>query len=94
MNDFEYLVYIVPAGARVQSYPWWLGGDEAVLSGSGFVDDVTYHWSPPHTLDAGYCQARIHSFASAWSSRRLDGGKYVVEIRLGWYDPGEGRGRR
>ena len=80
------LVYIVPAGAHVRDYPWWLGGDRPVLTGSGFVNDFGYHWEAPHTLDLSYCHSRISSFTSAWSSPRVDAGNYVVDIRLQWRD--------
>ena len=92
---WEYRIYIVAAGQPVRNYPRCLGGDEPVLTGTILASDFMYGWTAPRRLDLGYYESRIHSFRSTWTSRQVDAAKYLVEIRLRWYDPSEGRhGRR
>ena len=81
MNDFEYFLYVIPVGSELRDYPWWLGGDEPVLTGADF-DNLKITWSQDRVLDVAYSKAIVYSFSNFWLNRGRDRSKHIVEIRL------------
>ncbi len=69
------LIYIVPAGTKINDY------DTYLLSAT-YVDSLALHWIKSGILEINYNKGRIIKFQNIWSSKLDENKPYVVELRL------------
>jgi hypothetical protein len=69
-----YNLYIVPLGAKV---------DAAIASLNALdMEGLKVFWQEPKFLFIAYRQGYISRFTNLWSSKNVENGRYVVELRL------------
>jgi hypothetical protein len=74
-----YNLYLVPPGAKV---------DETVASLNALdMEGLKVFWQEPKFLFIEYRQGLIEQFSNSWSSKNVENGRYVVELRLAPFSP-------
>lgn len=69
-----YNLYIVPLGAKT---------DAAIASLNALdLEGLKVFWKQPKSLLIEYQRGIISHFTNSWSSKSVDNGRYVVELRL------------